>query len=76
VEILEGVGLEDAVIVGPYRSLDQLEDGKKVALAKEEKEGAGKTEKDEGEQLAENDDEKSKPKDEDQGQAVAASSTP
>lgn len=73
VEILEGVGLEDAVIVGPYRSLDQLEEGKKVALAKEEKEDAGK---DEGEQLAENDDKNGKSKDEDQGQTVAASSTP
>ena len=39
VEIREGVGMDDMVIVGPYRSLDQLEDGKKVALAEDEKKG-------------------------------------
>ena len=37
VEIEEGVDLDDVVIVGPYRSLDQLKDGKKVALAESEK---------------------------------------
>lgn len=37
VELMEGVGLEDTVIVGPYRSLDQLKDGKKVALIDKEK---------------------------------------
>ena len=37
VEIEEGVDLDDVVIVGPYRSLDQLKDGKKVALAEPEK---------------------------------------
>jgi len=37
VEIREGVALTDTVIVGPYRSLDQLKDGKAVALAKDEK---------------------------------------
>ncbi|MFQ5494044.1 MAG: efflux RND transporter periplasmic adaptor subunit [Phycisphaerae bacterium] len=31
-EILSGVGPGDTVITGPYRSLDQLKDGKKVAL--------------------------------------------
>ncbi len=40
VELLEGVGLDDTVIVGPYRSLDQIKDGKKVALAETEKKGA------------------------------------
>ncbi|MCH8964094.1 MAG: efflux RND transporter periplasmic adaptor subunit [Planctomycetes bacterium] len=40
VELLEGAALDDTVIVGPYRSLDQLRDGKKVALMKEgQKEG-------------------------------------
>ena len=40
VEILEGVEPGERVIVGPYRSLDQLKDGRKVALAdKEKKEG-------------------------------------
>jgi len=46
VEIREGLGLADTVIVGPYRSLDQLKDGKRVALSDEEKkklEGADKT---------------------------------
>ena len=37
VELCEGVRLGDQVIVGPYRSLDQLEDGKKVALASDDK---------------------------------------
>ena len=35
--MLEGAALEDTVIVGPYRSLDQLRDGKKVALIEEGK---------------------------------------
>jgi HlyD family secretion protein len=51
VEITEGVELDDVVIVGPYRSLDQLEDGKKVALAEEEKKPAVEDQPDE--QLAE-----------------------
>ncbi|MCH8852613.1 MAG: efflux RND transporter periplasmic adaptor subunit [Planctomycetes bacterium] len=37
VELLEGAALDDTVIVGPYRSLDQLRDGKKVALIEEGK---------------------------------------
>ena len=37
VEIRKGIELKDRVIIGPYRSLDQLEDGKKVALAKDKK---------------------------------------
>jgi hypothetical protein len=37
VELSEGVGLDDTVIIGPYRSLDQIKDGKKVALADTEK---------------------------------------
>ncbi len=37
VELLEGAALDDKVIVGPYRSLDQLRDGKKVALIEESK---------------------------------------
>ncbi len=36
VELREGVNMEDEVIVGPYRSLDQLKDGRKVALAETE----------------------------------------
>lgn len=37
VELMEGVGLDDTVIIGPYRSLDQLKDGKKVALSDKDK---------------------------------------
>jgi|CXWL01.1.fsa_nt_gi HlyD family secretion protein len=37
VELMEGVTLDDTVIIGPYRSLDQLKDGKKVALSDKEK---------------------------------------
>jgi HlyD family secretion protein len=51
VELLGGVNLEDSVITGPYRSLDQLKDGKKVALAEDAKKKAAadeaKTAKDE-----------------------------
>lgn len=39
VELTEGVQLDDTVIVGPYRSLDQLKDGKKVALNDKDKKG-------------------------------------
>lgn len=39
VELTEGVGLDDTVIIGPYRSLDQLKDGKKVALSDKDKKG-------------------------------------
>ena len=51
VELLEGAALHDTVIVGPYRSLDQLRDGKKVALIEEgKKEGEEKNaEKEEAE---------------------------
>lgn len=37
VEIRDGLALADSVIIGPYRSLDQLKDGKKVALSEEDK---------------------------------------
>ncbi|MEE8385468.1 MAG: efflux RND transporter periplasmic adaptor subunit [Dehalococcoidia bacterium] len=37
VELLEGVGMDDLVIIGPYRSLDQLKNDKKVALAEDDK---------------------------------------
>lgn len=41
VELRTGVTMDDDVIVGPYRTLDQLKDGRKVELAEEEKkEGA------------------------------------
>ncbi|HKQ48205.1 MAG TPA: efflux RND transporter periplasmic adaptor subunit [Phycisphaerae bacterium] len=37
VEAKTGVGIDDVVIVGPYRSLDQLKDGRKVSLSEDEK---------------------------------------
>ncbi len=41
VQVCSGLEMDETVIIGPYRSLDQLKDGKKVALAEEEKkEGA------------------------------------
>lgn len=39
VEILEGVTLADTIVIGPYRSLDQLKDGSAVKLEEEEKSG-------------------------------------
>ncbi len=51
VEILRGVGMEDEIITGPYRSIDQLKDGRKVALAEVPK-------KPEGEEGAETDSER------------------
>jgi HlyD family secretion protein len=83
VEIVDGIAMGDNVIVGPYRSLDQLKDGRKVALAEEEKkEGAEETEATEGEeqQLAEeggdteSDDESTNS--EDGGRTVASGDTP
>lgn len=45
VEILSGIGLEDRVVIGPYRSLDQLKEGSKIKLdeAQKEKEGEAGT---------------------------------
>lgn len=40
VELVDGVNMDDSVIIGPYRSLDQLKNGRKVALAEEDKEKA------------------------------------
>jgi HlyD family secretion protein len=37
VETKTGIGVNDVVIVGPYRSLDQLKDGRKVTLPDDEK---------------------------------------
>ncbi len=37
VELVDGVALEDTVITGPYRSLDQLKEGRKVALSDKDK---------------------------------------
>lgn len=56
VEIRDGIGLDDTVIIGPYRSLDQLEDGKKVALATEDKKKAGQEETADEQKVAAKDD--------------------
>lgn len=37
IELQDGVLLEDVVVIGPYRSLDQLKDGRKVKLSDDEK---------------------------------------
>jgi HlyD family secretion protein len=37
VEVRDGIKVGEEVIIGPYRSLDQLKDGKKVKLAEDEK---------------------------------------
>jgi HlyD family secretion protein len=36
-EVRRNISMDDQIITGPYRSLDQLEDGKKVALAEDDK---------------------------------------
>jgi HlyD family secretion protein len=58
VEIRSGVKLEDEVVIGPYRSLDQLKDGRKVKLAEEKKKEEAKKE---GEKEQTKADEKSNP---------------
>jgi HlyD family secretion protein len=75
VEIQEGVALGDLVIVGPYRSLDQLEDEKKVALAEDDKPKAdGEDAKAEPEQVADDTDKESES--DSDNETLAASSTP
>lgn len=37
VQIEDGVTMDDTIIAGPYRSLDQLKDGRKVSIPEEEK---------------------------------------
>lgn len=74
VEIRAGIELGDRVIIGPYRSLDQLEDGKKVALA-EKKKDAEKPESAEEERIAEDDETGQRNEDVEKEQAVVASTT-
>lgn len=65
VEIKAGVEPDDTVIIGPYRSLDQLKDGRKVAKIEEQKKEGLSEDGDEPEQQAtaqtgpQDDDEKS-----------------
>jgi len=84
VELKDGVAAADQVIIGPYRSLDQLADGKKVALADEKKKSDKASEKPEDQKLAENEkktDDRSSGKKEpsdrkDETQTASAGSTP
>lgn len=64
VELRSGITMEDDVIVGPYRTLDQLKDSRKVALAEEEKK-EGRVTEDEETQVAEGDDKDKSSKDKD-----------
>ncbi len=81
VELRNGVGLDDTVITGPYRSLDQLKEGKKVALAEKDKkkpEDAAKTEE-ESKTAADDKDKKeedTKKDDKDDPQSSTASAKP
>ncbi len=56
VELKSGIGMDDLVIIGPYRSLDQLEDGKKVTVADEDKELLEPADDSESDAEAEDDD--------------------
>ncbi len=84
VEICEGVKMGDKVITGPYRSLDQLEDGKKVTLSEEAKKDAEEEVEGEasgdGEQVAEGKQkqkaESTETSEEDQDAALAKSVSP
>ena len=79
VEIEAGITLEDTVIIGPYRTLDRLKDGKKVALSekdKPKKEGAEGAEESEEQKLTKDDKDDSQEKTDEEKQSLAASSTP
>jgi len=80
VELRDGISLDDTVIIGPYRSLDQLKDGKKVALAEKDPKKPEKSAKDpaEEEKTAEKDskkDEQEKKKESEEAERTAAAST-
>jgi HlyD family secretion protein len=71
VELLGGVALEEEVIIGPYRSLDQLKDGCKVALLQE---GPKEGQKDSAEQGTDEDrTAQSQPQESDDKEAAADS---
>ncbi|MGD2110130.1 MAG: efflux RND transporter periplasmic adaptor subunit, partial [Phycisphaerae bacterium] len=81
VEIRDGVSLDETVIVGPYRSLDQLKDGKKVALSEEDKkkEASEESSEDEDEAVTKSDedtDDGQDAKGEEDKQSLAASGSP
>ncbi len=74
VEIRGGLGDQDEVIIGPYRSLDQLKDGRKVALFEEEKkEGVKKETSDEETKSAQADDDESEDDSEESDDQTVAS---
>ena len=70
VEMRAGIEIGDAVIVGPYRSLDQLKNGKKVALSDEDKKRLEAESAEE--KLAETDSEDSEEKDATEAQQQVA----
>jgi len=79
VELRDGATIDDVVIIGPYRSLDQIKDGKKVVLAdkdeaKEGKDESGSEEEAEEQRKAEEDQQSTD--DNEEEQTVAASTTP
>jgi HlyD family secretion protein len=79
VELRDGATIDDVVIIGPYRSLDQIKDGKKVVLAdkdeaKEGKDESGAEEEAEEQRKAEEDQQSTD--DNEEEQTVAASTTP
>jgi len=55
VELKDGAKPGETVIIGPYRSLDQLKEGRKVALLKEEKKPGEEKKAEEDKHLAEGD---------------------
>ncbi len=81
VELLSGVSEDDVIIIGPYRSLDQLKDGRKVAEADkdEKKEGAadeGDKDEPQEQRTADEDEPSTEGESTEEGEAVATSVTP
>ncbi|MFQ5592110.1 MAG: hypothetical protein ACE5HE_13175, partial [Phycisphaerae bacterium] len=77
VEIRQGIKLDDLVIIGPYRSLDQLEDNKKVALADDDKQQETGVDGDaEADEHHATEDEESKADGESSDHALAAGGSP
>lgn len=75
VEIKSGINIEDSIIVGPYRSLDQLKDGKKIALTEKSEKQLEKQKKSEQEKLTREKDSENE-KNNDHQEKVATKSTP
>lgn len=75
VEIKSGINIEDSIIVGPYRSLDQLKDGKKVALTEKSEKQLEKDQKSKEEKLTQEKDLQNEEKNNNQQEKVATKST-